>query len=163
MPNRPGYYEKVQPRLNEIRNWILDGDSLTTIAKKLDLNVRTVQRYLIKYEEFNEAVNTGRDGILTLVENNFYKRVLGKATVTKKKFKYIYDENGKEILESKEVIEETLVPSTADYVFFLTQYPERWKNRQYENDNSIAESIKNSKEVLDKITGALNNETNSSK
>ena len=122
------YDEKVKPRLSEISEWILGGDSFEDIAAKLGVSDRALLRYRKAFPEFQDALDAGRDSLVKLVENTFYKRLIGKTVVKRIKTVYKYDADGNAHIESREIKEEPWVACTADYVFFLRQYPNKWRN-----------------------------------
>lgn len=146
------YERKVQPRFSEISTWIIEGKTFEEIAALLGVSDRNLLRYRKKYPEFQEALDAGREELVQEIERTFMKRLLGKTVVKRIKTHYIYDESGNKRIDWQDVSEEPIQASTADYVFFLTQFPDRWKNRQNDlSTNDVEETLKNSIELLNTV------------
>ena len=147
------YDTLVKPRLSEISEWVLQGKSFEDISDLLKISPRTFMRYRVKYPEVQEALDAGRDYLVKKVENTLYKRLLGVTTLQKTKTRYRYDADGNKTIEWQEISEEPLYASTADYVFFLTQYPDRWVNRQnIKADIEKSDYKENQETVLDQLS-----------
>ena len=127
---RDNYKKKVQPYLSDISQWMLEGKSFDDIYRFLNVSKSAFQRYRKLYPELDEAIDSGREYLVKKVEDTFYKRLLGITRLQKIKTRFKYDADGNKTIEWQEVSEEPVYANTADYVFFLTQYPDKWVNRQ---------------------------------
>lgn len=71
------YFDLVQPRLEEIRDWAGEGLTRPEIASRLGIDRATLHRYMNEHEELRDALKTGDDEIVANVEAALAKKALG--------------------------------------------------------------------------------------
>lgn len=98
------FYEKVLPYLDKIEKMILDGDSLTVVAKSLGISGSTLSSYFKVHLFFDDFWKRCHDKKIEVVSNSVYKRAKGYTFQEKKESmeegEYLYDANGNEIYET---------------------------------------------------------------
>ncbi len=78
IPNRIRKYETdILPRISDIKDWIVQGDSAREICKKLSISPDTWYRYCKENETLSELVTLGRSMLNTEVENSLFKLCTG--------------------------------------------------------------------------------------
>lgn len=99
-PNK--YLTNVEPRFNEIREWLKAGATDKEIANLLGINKATLVEYKHKYYEFNELIKSGRRRNVEELKNALYKKAIGFTYTEKEE---IYDIEG--LTKSKARVKET--------------------------------------------------------
>ena len=69
------YFTHVEPKLELIEGWARDGLTDEDIAKQLNIGIRTLYEYKIKYPQFSQALKKGKE----LVDYQVEKALLNKA------------------------------------------------------------------------------------
>lgn len=162
---RPSAYDRITANLDRLETYMKSGYTIEQAANAIGVGYETLRKYSKRYPEISETIKNAKENLVLDIEKNLYNIVMGKGISRKTTYKYVYDDEGNEHVVEKTVVEEPIRPTTSDFVFVLTNLTSNrengiiWKNRQDENDMSILEAIKNSKLVLDKISGAMNEDT----
>lgn len=78
MAGRPNkYLTNVEPRFDEIKDWVEQGVTDKEIAKMLGINKATLVEYKNKYPEFNELMKIGRKKNVEELKNALFKKATG--------------------------------------------------------------------------------------
>lgn len=123
-------------------------DSLTKteLAKKIDVNPKTLSMWERKYPEIENAIKRGRDITDVYVENAILKKALGFETTEVKK---VVKADGAE--EVTTVYKSVPPDVTAASVWLKNRCPERWRDKPQE-ENSLSK--------VDKILEEINAQAN---
>ena len=70
------YFSHVQPRLEEIKFWYMNGDIDEQVADKLGIAASTLYEYKNKYPEFSEACALNKEAANARVQNSLYKNAV---------------------------------------------------------------------------------------
>ena len=130
IPNKISRYDTdILPRLSDIKEWLMQGDTVREICKKLEMSPDTWYRYCREHEVLTEFVILGRSVLCNEVEKSLLKLCTGydyeelKTTVEE-------DKNGKK----RTRIEKTKrhqPPSAQAISFFLrNRMPEEWSDKK---------------------------------
>jgi hypothetical protein len=130
IPNKISRYDTdILPRLSDIKDWLMQGDTVREICKKLEMSPDTWYRYCREHETLTELVTMGRSVLCNEVEKSLIKLCTGydyeelKTTVEE-------DKNGKK----RTKIEKTKrhqPPSAQAISFFLrNRMPEEWSDKK---------------------------------
>ncbi|MDD3269059.1 MAG: hypothetical protein PHX14_07035 [Syntrophomonadaceae bacterium] len=130
IPNKISRYDTdILPRLSDIKEWLMQGDTVREICKKLEMSPDTWYRYCREHETLTELVTMGRSVLCNEVEKSLIKLCTGydyeelKTTVEE-------DKNGKK----RTKIEKTKrhqPPSAQAISFFLrNRMPEEWSDKK---------------------------------
>ncbi len=130
IPNKISRYDTdILPRLSDIKEWLMQGDTVREICKKLEMSPDTWYRYCREHETLTELVTMGRSVLCQEVEKSLLKLCTGydyeelKTTVEE-------DKNGKK----RTKIEKTKrhqPPSAQAISFFLrNRMPEEWSDKK---------------------------------
>ncbi len=130
IPNKTTRYDsEILPRLSDIKDWVISGDTVRDICKKLDISPDTWYRYCKEHETLSELVTLGRNVICNEVERSLMKLCTGydyeelKTTVEE-------DKNGKKRTKI-EKIKRHQPPSAQAISFFLrNRLPEEWSDKK---------------------------------
>ena len=130
IPNKTTRYDiEILPRLSDIKEWIMQGDSVRTLCKKLDISPDTWYRYCKEHETLTELVNMGRSVLNNEVEKSLIKLCKG----------YEYEELKTIVEEDKNGKKRTKLeknkryqpPSAAAISFFLrNRCPAEWSDKK---------------------------------
>ncbi|MEA5085152.1 MAG: hypothetical protein VB018_13540 [Lachnospiraceae bacterium] len=71
------YETDILPQLSDIKEWIMQGDSVRTICKKLHISPDTWYRYCKDHETLSELVDMGRSVVNNEVEKSLIKLCAG--------------------------------------------------------------------------------------
>jgi len=135
---RPNSYEiKIKPRLSEIAIWAQNGLIDEEIASNLNVAMSTFYEHKKKYVEFSEALKN-KEKAIERTANALFKTAEGFKVTLKRPFKtknIKYDNNGKKISETEEIIyadyEEYIPPNVAAQCFWLkNRRPDLWRDKQ---------------------------------
>ena len=123
------YFTHVEPKLELIEGWARDGLTDEDIAKQLNIGIRTLYEYKIKYPQFSQALKKGKEIVDYEVENALLKRALG----------YEYDEITYECGEEVKRVRKQVAPDTTAQIFWLkNRKPEQWREKQViESSNAV--------------------------
>ena len=123
------YETDILPQLSDIKEWIMEGDSVRVICKKLHISPDTWYRYCKDHETLSELVNLGRSVLNNEVEKSLIKLCTG----------YEYEELKTIVEEDKSGKKHTKLekckrhqpPSTAAISFYLrNRCPEEWADKK---------------------------------
>ncbi len=123
------YETDILPQLSDINNWIMEGDSVRVICKKLSISPDTWYRYCKEHETLSELVNMGRRILNNEVEKSLIKLCTG----------YEYEELKTIVEEDKAGKKHTKLekckrhrpPSATAISFYLrNRCPEEWSDKR---------------------------------
>lgn len=130
IPNKETRYDSdILPRLSDIKEWIMQGDSVRTLCKKLEISPDTWYRYCKDHEALTELVDIGRSVLNNEVEKSLVKLCTG----------YEYEELKTIVEEDKSGKKHTKLektkkhqpPSSAAISFYLrNRCPEEWSDKK---------------------------------
>ena len=130
IPNKIRKYETdILPRLSDIKDWIMQGDTVRQVCSKLSISPDTWYRYCKEHETLSELVNLGRDVLNNEVENSLLKLCIG---YDYEELKTIVEEdkNGKKRTRIEKV-KRHQPPSAQAISFWLrNRDPEQWNDRR---------------------------------
>ena len=123
------YETDILPQLSDISEWVMQGDSVRAICKKLHISPDTWYRYCKDHENLSELVNMGRNVLNNEVEKSLIKLCTG----------YEYEELKTIVEEDKSGKKHTKLekckrhqsPSAAAISFYLrNRCPEDWAEKK---------------------------------
>ena len=130
IPNKTTRYESdILPRLSDIQEWVMQGDTVREICKKLAISPDTWYRYCKEHETLSELVTMGRSVLCNDVEKSLLKICTG----------YDYEELKTIVEEDKNGKKRTKIektkrhqpPSAQAISFFLrNRMPEEWSDKK---------------------------------
>lgn len=130
IPNKETRYDSdILPRLSDIKEWIMQGDSVRELCRKLDISPDTWYRYCKDHEALSELVTMGRSVVNNEVEKSLIKLCTG----------YEYEELKTIVEEDKSGKKHTKLekckrhqaPSAAAISFYLrNRCPEDWAEKK---------------------------------
>lgn len=130
IPNKITRYDTdIIPRLDDIKEWVMQGDSVRTVCKKLDLSPDAWYKYCREHEVLGLLVEVGRSVLCNEVEKSLIRLCTGYEF---EELKTIVEEdkNGKKHTR----IEKTKrhqPPSAQAISFFLrNRMPEVWSEKR---------------------------------
>jgi len=119
----------IMPRLNDIKEWLVQGDTVREVCKKLSISPETWYKYCREHEILMELVNMGRSVLCNEVEKSLLKLCTGYEY---EELKTIVEEdkNGKKRTKL-EKIKRHQPPSAQAISFFLrNRMPEEWSDKK---------------------------------
>jgi len=130
IPNKISKYETdIIPRLMDIKEWLIQGDTIREVCKKLAISPDTWYKYCREHETLMELVNMGRSVLCNEVEKSLIKLCTG---YDYEELKTIVEEdkNGKKRTRL-EKIKRHQPPSAQAISFFLrNRMPEEWSDKK---------------------------------
>lgn len=123
------YETDILPQLSDIKDWVMQGDSVRVICKKLHISPDTWYRYCKEHENLSELVDMGRSVLNNEVEKSLVKLCNG----------YEYEELKTIVEEDKSGKKHTKLektkkhqpPSAAAISFYLrNRCPEEWSDKK---------------------------------
>lgn len=130
IPNKISKYETdIIPRLMDIKEWLIQGDTIREVCKKLAISPDTWYKYCREHETLMELVNMGRSVLCNEVEKSLIKLCTG----------YDYEELKTIVEEDKNGKKRTRIektkrhqpPSAQAISFFLrNRMPEEWSDKK---------------------------------
>ncbi|SFG92112.1 hypothetical protein SAMN05660649_03128 [Desulfotomaculum arcticum] len=130
IPNKINKYDTdILPRLSDIKEWLMEGDTVREICKKLSISPDTWYKYCKQHETLMELVNMGRGVLCNEVEKSLLKLCNG----------YDYEELKTIVEEDKNGKKRTRIekmkrhqpPSAQAISFFLrNRMPEEWAEKK---------------------------------
>ena len=132
------YLEYVEPRLNEIKAWAMDGKTEEEIAKLLGIAYSTFRVYKAKNPALSTVLKAARVYDAEVV-TSLHKNALGGKVllITPVKCRRVFYENGKKVKEEEYVVdalrEEYIKPDTMAEIYWLNnRMPKHWKAKPVE-------------------------------
>ena len=128
MARREKYNTHIKPHLEDITNWIADGETEYSIHRKLGVNHDTWYRYKNKKSELSEAIKKGQQNLSLNLESLLYRKCKGyEVEETKTYIQKIGDKETKKVEKLKKHI-----PSSDTALIFALKNtnPEKWKDKQ---------------------------------
>ncbi len=130
IPNKTSRYDSdILPRLSDIKEWLMQGDTVREICKKLAISPDSWYRYCKEHETLSELVTMGRSVLCNEVEKSLLKLCTGYEY---EELKTIVEEdkNGKKRTKI-EKIKRHQPPSAQAISFFLrNRMPEEWSDKK---------------------------------
>jgi len=130
IPNKTSRYDSdILPRLSDIKEWLMQGDTVREICKKLAISPDSWYRYCKEHETLSELVIMGRSVLCNEVEKSLLKLCTG----------YDYEELKTIVEEDKSGKKRTKIekvkrhqpPSAVAISFFLrNRMPEEWSEKK---------------------------------
>lgn len=123
------YETDILPQLSDIKDWIIQGDSVRVVCRKLHISPDTWYRYCKEHENLSELVDMGRSVLNNEVEKSLVKLCTG----------YEYEELKTIVEEDKAGKKHTKLekskkhqpPSSAAISFYLrNRCPEEWSDKK---------------------------------
>jgi len=120
------YVTLVKPNLRIIKGWYQDGLIDTDVARRLNINVKTLAKYRERYEELANACREGKEAPDYDVQNALLKRALGYEY---EETKIIGTKDGSQKIEK---VKKHIPPDTVACIFWLknrkrTEWRDRWE------------------------------------
>lgn len=130
IPNKETRYDSdILPKLSDIKEWLMQGDTVREVCKKLAISPDTWYRYCKDHEALSELVVMGRSVLCNDVEKSLLKLCTGYEY---EELKTIVEEdrNGKKRTKI-EKIRRHQPPSAQAISFFLrNRMPEEWSDKK---------------------------------
>jgi DNA-binding CsgD family transcriptional regulator len=169
------YYKEVIPHFNEIEDWIIEGFSRNSIARKLNLRPSMLSNYFRLYPQFKEFYLLCESKKNEEVVTSLYKRARGYIFEEKKESieegEYIYDAAGQPVHETKddgtvktknnipiqkrkkgkvkvEKITKEMAPDVSAAQYWLGNQTKDWKRKEAEDD---IDPLQIAKDIRDNI------------
>lgn len=120
------YRSRVQPRLQEITEWVKQGATLKAIAEALHISYGTFINYRAKFPELEQALFSGVKDDVPYVDYACFKLATGQFVKTKTECKYEYQDTGggclEKVLVEEKTTEETIAPNPAAIRLFYERH-----------------------------------------
>lgn len=114
----------IAKRLEEVTEWKIQGLSNVQIAKNLGISEPVFYEYLLRYQEFREAIEKGKIKMITELENAAFKSATGH-TIQEKKIEQ--DAEGKTKVT---ITDKYIPPNPAQNIFMLKNLmPKKYKDK----------------------------------
>lgn len=127
----------IRPRIPEIYNWLLDGETIHDIAKRLNTTKHTLDKYINKYPEFRDVYDYAIEKTKGIIQVAAIKKALGggvfeEITETIERAIIGEDDEGKPIFSKtgvykiKKVTKKTQMDSTMLKFLLCNYMPEKY-------------------------------------
>lgn len=144
---RPGLYDvKVQPRLEEIKEWARAGATYAEMSAALGIASSTFSKYVEEQIELKRAVGEGQMSGVPEVKMALYKRAIGYEYEEHKSYTKRDEETGKETVYTEITIKQ-IAPDVSAIAMYLRNCGENWSDR----DKLSVEMKKREMELREKI------------
>mgnify|MGYP000851683154 CR=1 FL=1 len=132
------YETKIEPRLEEVKQWRIDGHTDKQIYEALGINADTFYKYKKIKLEFFEALKETKDIADNQVHDSLWKRANGY-DVTETKTTYGPDGSIIKIEETKKHIP----PDPTSMIFWLkNRRPKEWRDKQeIEHSGEVEQTV----------------------
>lgn len=157
------YFDKVEPFLNDISNWVLLGYTHKEIYEKLGISHNAFCEYKNKYNEFNEALSKFKALPKANVVNALYKRAVGyqyeEVSVTRKPVftksgMPVYGADGKQLISEERTVTIKEVPPETKAIQYFTLNRDR-DNWKITSSSKIEENKTTDNKAIDKVFDLL--------
>ena len=162
IPNKETRYDSdILPRLSDIKEWLMQGDTVREVCKKLAISPDSWYRYCKEHETLSDLVTMGRSVICNEVEKSLLKICTG----------YEYEELKTIVEEDKNGKKRTKIektrrhqpPSAQAISFFLrNRMPEEWSDKKELILDTSQNEEARKKLFLQMVNGELDEETEDS-
>lgn len=159
IPNKETRYDSdILPRLSDIKEWLMQGDTVREVCKKLAISPDSWYRYCKEHETLSELVTMGRSVICNEVEKSLLKLCTG----------YEYEELKTIVEEDKNGKKRTKIektrrhqpPSAQAISFFLrNRMPEEWSDKKELILDTSQNEEARKKLFLQMVNGELDEDT----
>lgn len=165
---RSNYYDKVEPRLEEVRAWRMEGQSEKNIAKLLGVSEWAISEYKNKHPDFAKVLKESKEVLIGKLEITLFQRALGGMKVTDTKKRITKDSAGKDVTFIEETTRE-LEPNMTALIFALknlTKGTGKWMdvrmidmlNTRMEDDENLAKIAEALDSLGDKYSESKENQ-----
>ena len=154
---KSAYYDKVEPRLDEVRKWrIDDAQSEPNIAKLLNISYRSLMEYKVKFPQFAQVLKESKENLILKLEQTLFQEAMGinsKAETIEEVWELNRRTGQMELI--KKTVKKNRNPNITALLFALKNLDStKWRDRRVldaeeSNDNEVAKNI----ETLAKIIG----------
>lgn len=117
------YNKRIKPHLNNIVEFRSKGYGIVQIAKAINVDFSTLYKYQEKVPELEEALETGKQALITNIENALWSKALGGLPI-KKTTTTTYKKSGEEIV--REEFEYSIPDNTAMIFALKSLVPEKY-------------------------------------
>lgn len=129
MARKSKYKSYVEPYLENITDWIKDGDYEYEICQKLGVSVAQWEDYKNKFVELPEAIKKGKQNLLKDLKISLYKRAKG---FTHTETKHVVKKGDKGYTEDSKIVK-YIPPSETALIFAMCNLdPDNWKRKDKE-------------------------------
>ena len=150
MGRKSKYNTHVEPRLNEIEEWVRQGATDEEIARALSISVRVLADYKNKYPPLLRAFARAREKVCIDIKEALLKKALGFSYKEEKRTAK-KDKNGETIVLVEEY-ERYCPPSETAAAMLLRNYDKDWKD----TDEATARLKKQAQSLKEAIAAASN-------
>jgi len=132
------YDTKIEPRLDEIKQWCIDGHTDKEMYEALGINADTFYKYKKIKSEFSETLKQTKEIADNQVQDSLWKRANGY-DVTEKKTTYDRDGN---VVKSEETVKH-IPPDPTSCIFWLkNRNPREWRDKQeIEHSGEVEQTV----------------------
>jgi len=122
---RPSKYDKeVKPHLNEIKQAVEAGATISEIADAFGISESSIYKYKNQYKEFNEIFTRARERIVFKIKAALLKKALGYEYTEERKIGK-KDKEGETIVNIEQ-IKKHMPPSETAAAMLLRNYDKTW-------------------------------------
>ncbi|HJJ50719.1 MAG TPA: hypothetical protein O0X01_04260 [Methanocorpusculum sp.] len=132
------YTTKIQPRLEEIKQWCLDGHTDKEIYDALGISAETYYKHKREQPEFSDALKQTKEIADNQVQDSLWKRANGYDTTEEK---VTYDGDGCVIKREKTT--KHIPPDPTSCIFWLkNRKPQEWRDKQeVEHSGEVEQTV----------------------
>lgn len=132
------YTTKIQPRLEEIKQWCLDGHTDKEIYDALGISAETFYKHKREQPELSDALKQTKEIADNQVQDSLWKRANGYDTTEEK---VTYDGDGCVIKREKTT--KHIPPDPTSCIFWLkNRNPREWRDKQeIEHSGEIDQTV----------------------
>ena len=132
------YTTKIQPRLEEIKQWCLDGHTDKEIYDALGISAETYYKHKREQPEFSDALKQTKEIADNQVQDSLWRRANGYDTTEEK---VTYDGDGCVIKREKTT--KHIPPDPTSCIFWLkNRKPQEWRDKQeVEHSGEVEQTV----------------------
>lgn len=145
------YHTNVEPHLDQIPDWRIQGLTEEQIAKKLGVAYSTFRKYRDEHPALSAALKKGKEELIIELEKTLYQIGMGyheKETVTTYEFR---EDKGKllKVPTGIKEVDKYIQPNVGALIFALKNIaPSRWQDNPSNIDGQVIEILKERNEIL---------------